>query len=163
MFLDHLRKMYILLLSVFCVCLSVTVGLPRSSGSLSLLICLVVLQAGEAWWAAVPKVSQSQTRLQWRSTVCWLFCPLLEVEYWGLLYDCGHMVQTVKRLPAMQETRVQFLGPEDPLEEAMATHSSTLAWKIPWTEEPDRLQSMGSQSRTGLSDFTFIFAFFLWL
>ena len=71
------------------------------------------------------------------------------------------MVQTVKRLPAMQETRVQFLGPEDPLEEAMATHSSTLAWKIPWTEEPDRLQSMGSQSRTGLSDFTFIFTFFL--
>ena len=51
----------------------------------------------------------------------------------------------VKRLPAMQETRVQFLGWEDPLEKEMAIHSSTLAWKIPWTEEPDRLQSMGSQ------------------
>ena len=55
------------------------------------------------------------------------------------------MAQTVKRLPAMQETRVQSLGREDPLEKETATHSSTLAWKIPWTEEPDRLQSMGSQ------------------
>ena len=55
------------------------------------------------------------------------------------------MAQTVKRLPAMWETQVQFLGQEDPLEKAMAIHSSTLAWKIPWTEEPDRLQSMGSQ------------------
>ena len=47
------------------------------------------------------------------------------------------------------------LGREDPLEKEIATHSSTLAWKIPWTEEPSRLQSMGSQSRTGLRDFTF--------
>ena len=51
----------------------------------------------------------------------------------------------VKRLPAMRETRVRFLGREDPLEKEMAIHSSTLAWKIPWTEEPDRLQSIGSQ------------------
>ena len=51
----------------------------------------------------------------------------------------------VKRLPAVQETRVRSLGWEDALEKEMATHSSTLAWKIPWTEEPDRLQSMGSQ------------------
>ena len=55
------------------------------------------------------------------------------------------MAQTVKRLPAMQETQVQSLGWEDPLEKEMATHSSTLAWKIPWTEEPGGLQSMGSQ------------------
>ena len=48
-------------------------------------------------------------------------------------------------LPAMWETQVRFLGLEDPLEKEMAIHSSTLAWKIPWTEEPDRLQSMGSQ------------------
>ena len=52
------------------------------------------------------------------------------------------MAQTVKNLPAMQETWVLFLGQEDPLEE-MATHSSILAWKTPWTEEPDRLQSKG--------------------
>ena len=50
----------------------------------------------------------------------------------------------VKPLSAMLETRVQSLGREDPLEKEMATHSSILAWKIPWTEEPGRLQSMGS-------------------
>ena len=55
------------------------------------------------------------------------------------------MAQTVKCLPTMRETRVQSLGQEDPLEKEMATHSSTLAWKIPWTEEPGGLQSMGSQ------------------
>ena len=52
--------------------------------------------------------------------------------------------QSVKRLAAVQETWVRSLGWEDPLEKEMATHSSTLAWKIPWTEEPGRLQSMGS-------------------
>ena len=55
---------------------------------------------------------------------------------------CGSVV---KNPPAVQETQVQFLGLEDPLEEEMAIHSSILAWKIPWMEEPDRLQSMGSQ------------------
>ena len=55
------------------------------------------------------------------------------------------VAQTVKRLPAMWETWVQSLGQEDPLEKEMATHSSTLAWKIPWMEEPGGLQSMGSQ------------------
>ena len=49
----------------------------------------------------------------------------------------------VKSLPVMQETRVQFLGQEDPLEKEIATHSSILAWEIPWTEEPGQLQSMG--------------------
>ena len=51
----------------------------------------------------------------------------------------------VKNPPAMQETQVQSLGQEDPLEKEMATHSSILAWRIPWTEDPDGLQSMGSQ------------------
>ena len=55
------------------------------------------------------------------------------------------MAQTVKRLSTMWETRVQSLGQEDPLEKEMAIHSSTIAWKIPWTEEPGRLQSMGLQ------------------
>ena len=56
------------------------------------------------------------------------------------------MAQTVKNLPAMtQEIQVQSLGQEDPLEKGMATLSSILAWRIPWTEEPGRLQSMGSQ------------------
>ena len=55
------------------------------------------------------------------------------------------VAQRVKHLPTMQETQVRSLGWEDPLEKEMATHSSILAWKIPWIEEPDRLQSMGSQ------------------
>ena len=58
------------------------------------------------------------------------------------------VAQTVKCLPTMQETWVQSLGWEDLLEKEMATHSSILAWKIPWTEEPGRLQFMGLQSRT---------------
>ena len=55
------------------------------------------------------------------------------------------LAQRVKRLPVVRENRVQSLRQEDPLEKEMATHSSTLAWKIPWTEEPGRLQSMGLQ------------------
>ena len=55
------------------------------------------------------------------------------------------MAQTVKNLPAMQETQVQSLGWEDPLEKEMRTHSRTLAWRIPWTEERGRLQSMALQ------------------
>ena len=55
------------------------------------------------------------------------------------------MAQRVKNPPAMQETRVQCLSQEDPLEEEMTTHPSILAWRIPWTEEPGGLQSRGSQ------------------
>src|SRR5574341_661962 len=71
-----------------------------------------------------------------------------------LKLNCGNywtslVAQTVKNMPAMQETRVQSLGQEDPLEKGMATHSSILAWKIPWTEEPDRLKPRGHK-RVGL-------------
>ena len=55
------------------------------------------------------------------------------------------VAQRIKHLPAMQETRIRSLGWEDPLEKEMATHSSILAWRIPWTEEPGGLQSTGSQ------------------
>ena len=55
------------------------------------------------------------------------------------------MAQMIVNLPAMQETQVQSLGQEEPLEEGMAAHSSVLAWRGPWTEEPGGLQSMGSQ------------------
>ena len=65
-----------------------------------------------------------------------------------------------KCLPAVQETWVRILGREDPLEKEMATHSSTLVWKIPWTEEPGRLQSMGSQ-RVG-HDWATSFHFRVW-
>ena len=63
------------------------------------------------------------------------------------------VAQLVKNLPAMQETWVQSLGQEDPLEKEVATHCNILAWEIPWTEKPNRLQSMGSQkSQTKLSN-----------
>ena len=68
------------------------------------------------------------------------------------------MAQMVKHLPAMWETWVRSLGREDPLEKEMATHFSTLAWKIPWIEKCGGLQFMGSQSQTRLSDFTFTFS-----
>ena len=69
------------------------------------------------------------------------------------------VVQMVKCLPTMRETWVQSLGREDPLEKEMVTHSSILAWKIPWTEEPGRLQSVHgvAKSRRRLSNFTFTF------
>ena len=67
------------------------------------------------------------------------------------------VVQMVKNLPAMQESRVRSLGWEDPLETGIATHSSIIAWRIPWTEEPGGLQSMVSQSWTWLSDFHYYY------
>ena len=71
---------------------------------------------------------------------------LIKCFEWFLTYDRTSLVaQMVKCLPTMWETQVQSLGREDPLGKEMATHSSTLAWKIPWTEEPGRLQSMGLQ------------------
>ena len=61
------------------------------------------------------------------------------------IYRASLMAQMVKNLPKMQETWVQSPGQEDPLEKGMATHSSILAWRIPWIEEPDGLQSIGLQ------------------
>ena len=66
----------------------------------------------------------------------------------------------VKNLPAMQETRVRSLGQKDPLEREMATHSSILAWKIPWTEEPGRLQSAKESDRTERLTLSLYFFFF---
>ena len=81
---------------------------------------------GGAWWATVHGVAKSWTRLS-------VFTFFLSFK------------GRVKRLPAIRETRVQSLGREDPLEKEMATHSSILAWIIPWTEKPGGLQSMASQ------------------
>ena len=67
-------------------------------------------------------------------------CICITYHKWASL-----VAQSVKNLPAVQETHVQSLGREDPLEKETATHSSILAWKISWTEEPGGLQSMGSQ------------------
>ena len=73
-------------------------------------------------------------------------CGLDLINYSYLQTQGASLVaQLVKNLPAVQETWVQSLGWEDPLEKGMETHCSILAWRIPWTEEPDELQSMGSQ------------------
>ena len=69
------------------------------------------------------------------------------------------MAQTVKRLSTMRETWVQYLGWEDPLEKEMAIHSSTIAWKIPWTEEPGRLQSIGHNESDTTEQLHFHFHF----
>ena len=81
--------------------------------------------------------------------------PNLDISYkwnhivwshiWSFVTDASLVVQMVKRLPTMWETWVQTLGQEDLLEKEIATRSSTVAWKIPWTEKPGRLQSMGLQ------------------
>ena len=80
--------------------------------------------------------------------------PLVKAAQWGCLRQlfkehldkrASLVAHVVKNLPAMQETQVPSLGREDPLEKGMATHTSIVAWRIPWTEEPGGLQSMGSQ------------------
>ena len=76
------------------------------------------------------------------------------------MYGASLEAQVVKDLPAMQETQIQSLSWEDPLEEGMATHSSILAWRIPWSEEPGTLQSIGSQ-RVGHDLVTFTLLHFI--
>ena len=96
------------------------------------------------------KASQNLGRSRARSPVLWISHLAIE-RHWGsliipfLCLGTSLTAQLVKNLPAMQETWVGFLGQEDPMEKEVATHSSSLAWGIPWTEEPCGLQSMGSQ------------------
>ena len=103
--------------------------------------------------------------------ICWMNKPLYETctilpqnlfnQSLFLFFPGTSLVaQTVKRLSTMWETWVQFLGWEDPLEKEMAIHSSTIAWKIPWTEEPGRLQSMGSKESDTTERLHFHFLFF---
>ena len=91
-----------------------------------------------AWWATVQGVTKSRTRLS-------NFTHLMNKTAIRLLNKSSLVTQTVNSLPAVWEIWVQSLGWEDPLEKETATHSSIVAWRIPWMEEPGRLQSMGSQ------------------
>ena len=85
-------------------------------------------------------------RVSFTQLVCEIWKQLLNLKTIRLCStNISLVAQTVKRLPTMWETWVPSLGREDPLERETATHSSTLAWKIPWMEEPGRLQSMGSR------------------
>ena len=127
-----------------------------------------------AWWITAHRVAKSRTQLKGRGTHAGYYCVsgalhgALQRQRWirhserpgwkgrqawppqGDLHYNIHtgiplIAQSIKNLPAMQETQVRFLGWQDPLEKEMAAHSSILAWRIPWAEKPGRLQSMGSQ------------------
>ena len=113
-----------------------------------------ILQARILEWVAVPfsrGSSQPSYQTQVSGIVGRFFTVWATSEAFLMGFPCGLppwvslVAQTVKNLPAMKETWVKTLGQEDPLEKRMATHSSILFWRIPWTEEPGGLQSMGSQ------------------
>ena len=89
------------------------------------------------------EADSSSSQFQNVSTVCTVI--------YQTVFKASLVTQMVKNPPAMRETWVPSLGREDPLEKGKATHSSVLAWRIPWTEEPGGLQSVGSQSQTRLS------------
>ena len=140
---------------------------------LSLSLCTVLgsvlISFLYVWLSSFPST------IYWRGCLCPIVysCLLYKnkvsigalVYFWAfylvpLVFRASLVAQRVKRLLAMRETWVRFLGQEDPLEKEIATHSSILAWKIPWMEKPGRLQSMGSQRvghdwATSLSLFTF--------
>ena len=132
--------------------------------------CLEDPRDGGAWWAAVYGVAQSRTWLKWlnsSSSRCYVkavkranpktsyhkekqFFPFsLSFCFWYLCkmmgFPCGSVVKNPPVIQEPQEAQVQPLGGEDPLEEGMATHSSILSWRIPWTEEPGGLRFIGLQ------------------
>ena len=80
-----------------------------------------------------------------------MFTSIRNLTFITHLNGFSLVAQTVKNLPTIRETWIQFLGGEDPLEKGMATQSSLLAWKIPWTEEPGGLQSMGSPQKLDMT------------
>ena len=104
----------------------------------------------------LPDPGIEPSLLHWRQTLyCLNHQGGLETQTMSFLNTlslgwswASFIAQSVKNLPAMQETQVRFLGWEDPLEKEMATHSSILAWRIPWTEEPGRLQSTGCPTKS---------------
>ena len=95
---------------------------------------------------SLKKAFLSLLAILWNSMFSWRYLSLSPLLFTSLLSSgLPWWLKKVKRLLTLQETRVQSLGQEDPLEKEMATHSSTLAWRIPWTEESGGLQSMGWQ------------------
>ena len=102
---------------------------------------------GQGYLLQYSGLENSMDRGAWQSTVHGVtkHRTLLSRFHFSLLSWASLVAQTVKNLPIIQETRIQSLGQEHPLEKGMATYSSILAWRIPWTEEPGSLQSIGSQ------------------
>ena len=118
-------------------------------GTLKNLLQLHSSKASILWHSAFFTVQLSHPYMTTGKTIAlirWTFVGKVMSLLFNMLSQWGSLVtQTVKRLSALRETQVGSLGREDPLEKEVATHSSTLAWKIPWTEEPSRLQPMGSK------------------
>ena len=106
-------------------------------GSLILIVICGIFSGSK--WDLIPWPKMEPRSRHWE---CGVLTTALEY------FRTSLVAQLIKNLPAMQKTWVQSLSWEDPLEEGMATHSSILAWKIPWTEEPGSLQSVESQSDT---------------
>ena len=120
-----------------------------------------IFQARILEWVAIsfskgsspPRDRTQVSRIAGRHFTIWATREVAQIFpcshlYWSIndyTTRASLVAQRLKRLPGMWETRVRFLGQEDPLKKEMATHSSNLAWRIPWREEPGRLQSMGSQ------------------
>ena len=98
-------------------------------------------------WSPVLALVKAGCQLgrSFSSLIFWSTSSVLQVHRSYTFYWASLVAQRLKHLPEMQETQVQSLGREDPLEKEMATHSSTLVWRIPWREEPGGLESMGSQ------------------
>ena len=116
---------------------------PRCSlGVLSSIVCVCVCVCVYTHTKLRPTFCNSVDQTMKLKDAC-----SLEEKLWQTytVYRASLVAQMVKHLPTMQETHVRSLGQEHPLEKETATHSSTLAWKIPWTEEPGRIQSMGLQ------------------
>ena len=101
--------------------------------------------AGYSLWGHKSQTWLKPLSMQSGVYICTWMCVCGYTHTYICIYRAALVVQTIKNLPAMQETQVRSLGQEDPLEKGMATHSSFLAWEITWTEEPSELQSVGLQ------------------
>ena len=111
-----------------------------------LLVLPLLLFYSSFMHCSLKKAFLSLLAILWNSMFSWRYLSLSPLLFTSLLSSgLPWWLKKVKRLLTLQETRVQSLGQEDPLEKEMATHSSTLAWRIPWTEESGGLQSMGWQ------------------
>ena len=123
----------------FCSCtdlLTVTINPAPSWASIS-----NTLPPNSLSWFCNYRLPLLSVTSPWYFGIC-LYCFITSILHSSVLH---WVAQRLKHLPGMRETRVRSLGREDPLEKEMATHSSTLAWRIPWREEPGGLQSMGWQ------------------
>ena len=124
----------------------------------------MVVFSSKTLYKMLSKSCKNHQNVFMKTAIIWSIYTKIEsicYQQWFLQYWASRVAQRLKYLPVIWETWVWSLGRKDPLEKEMTTHSSILAWRIPWAEEPGGLQSTGSQSRTRLSDFTFTLQYFI--